>query len=94
MMAGKPSWSLQCCSPSTNLTSDTGCPNVELMSWMIHKGCYVCHFCCMLPGASAWLQHGVDCMAWRTALTVFNCPVALLEACLVLQQGVAKDLCT
>ena len=52
-----------------------------------------CQSCfCMLPGASVWLQHGLHGVG--TALAVSNRPVAPLEACLVLQQGVAKALCT
>ena len=47
-------------------------------------------FFCMLPGA-AWLQdelHGTE-----PILAASDCPTALLEACLVLQQGVATAQC-
>ena len=107
-MAGKPSCFLQCCNPCTCLASCAACLNVELMSWVFQQACCVRHlvrasfacclvlpgfsmkFFCMLPGA-AWLQHELHGM--EPILAAADCPTALLEACFVLQQRVARALC-
>ena len=94
MMAGKPSCFLQCYSPCTCPASCAACLDVEQMSWGFQQDCCVCHLvkasfarCLMLPGVS------MDSMARNPYVTASNCPTALLEACLVPQQGVATALC-
>ena len=58
-MAGKPSCSLQCYSTCTCPVSCAACLSVELMNWILHQDCCVCHFvkasfaCCLVqPGFS------------------------------------------